>query len=96
MYPHLQGGRQEDGAGRCLVVPSDRSRGVGARTEELPSERQETLFYREGDPALAHVVQEFVESPSLEIRLKSRLHMELGSCLQVASGGPCRPQPFCD
>ena len=40
------------------MVPSDRTRGSGQRVkQEVPSEHQETLFYCEGDRALAQVAQ---------------------------------------
>lgn len=85
--------RMEPGASWWRPVTG--AEAMGASTEELPSKHQETLFCREGDQALAQVVQEFVEAPSLEI-LRSHRHMELGHCLQVASEGPCQPQPSCD
>lgn len=61
------------------VMPSDRTRGKPEATQEAPSEQQETLLHSEGDRALAWVLQEVVESPSLET-FKS-LDMVLGNQL---------------
>jgi len=62
------------------VVPRHQRQWAQTDTQEVPCEHQETLFYCEGDQALAQVAREVVKSPSLEI-FKGHLDTVLGNWL---------------
>ena len=74
-------------------------------TQEAPSEHQAALLCWAGGGALAQAAQRGCGVSSLGIS-RSRLDVALGSLLwvsllgqgweQLASRGPCQPQPFCN